>query len=138
MGGFVKLDCGLLHSTVWRDPDARIVFLAALLMAEPDEITQPMAQLPVDGLEPTGWTVPPGFYGFVRASGPGIVDQARLPQEAGMAALRRLGEPDPQSRSQDHEGAGSSGWTGLRRVELRQVSAARLHGRGAAKLIPRA
>lgn len=101
---FVKLDCGILKSTIWFHRDQRDVFLTALLMAEPRELTAPAPQLEVDTLNKTGLIVPPGWYGFVEASGKGIAHQAQVPPEAGMAALRALGEPDVESRSQDFEG----------------------------------
>src|SRR3990167_930952 len=37
---FVKLDCGILDSTLWFDRDARDVFLTALLMAVPYEVRE--------------------------------------------------------------------------------------------------
>lgn len=101
---FVKLDCGILNSTLWVERECREVFITALLMAEPFEVTEPLDQLKVSSLEKTGWIVPPGWYGFIPAAGPGIVRRAIMEQEAGLAALARLGEPDPASRSQDFEG----------------------------------
>ena len=101
---FVKLDCGILYSTVWVDRDARDVFITALLMAQPGELLTPEPQLEANSLTPTGWEVPPGWYGFVEAAGPGIVRQAGVDDAAGMLALERLGSPDPESRSQQHEG----------------------------------
>lgn len=101
---FVKLDCTILRSTIWMDRPAREVFITALLMAEPREFTESVEQLRVGAIEPTGWSAPPGWYGFVPAAGPGIVGAALLPQDEGMAALERLGSPDPESRSQAHGG----------------------------------
>ena len=101
---FVKLDCGILNSTIWDDRDARDVFITALLMAEPYELQKPMAQIEVDSMEPTGWEVPIGWYGFVRAAGAGIVRQALVPRKVGVACLKRLGAPEAESRSKAHEG----------------------------------
>lgn len=101
---FVKLDCGILNSTIWDDRDARDVFITALLMAEPHELREPMAQIEVDSMELTGWDVPVGWYGFVRAAGAGIVRQALVPREVGVACLKRLGSPEAESRSKAHEG----------------------------------
>lgn len=101
---FVKLDCGILNSTIWDDRDARDVFITALLMAEPYELRKPMAQIEVDSMELTGWEVPIGWYGFVRAAGAGIVRQALVPREVGVACLKRLGSPEAESRSKAHEG----------------------------------
>lgn len=102
--GFVKLDTGLLTSTLWAHREEREVFITALLMAEPRELHQPAPQLEVDSLRETGFVVPPGWYGFVAAAGPGIVRQAIVKPGPGMAALKALGEPDPESRSKEFEG----------------------------------
>lgn len=101
---FVKLDCGMLDSSIWPDKDARDIFITALLMALPHETTGKIPQIKVRSLEETGWLAPPDWYGLVRAAGVGIVRRCGIDQEAGLAALERLGEPDPDSRSDDHEG----------------------------------
>lgn len=104
MAGFVKLDCGILNSTLWGDTEARDVFITALLMAYPHEVTEPMVQVHVRTLEETGFVVQPGFYGFVPAAGVGIVRRSGVEQEAGLAALERLGAPEAESRTPDYEG----------------------------------
>jgi len=101
---FVKLDCGILNSTLWFERDCREVFITALLMAEPRELTEPSAQIEVDSLEPTGWQVPPGWYGFVEAAGIGIIHRARVDETLGREALRRLGSPEVSSRSPEFDG----------------------------------
>lgn len=101
---FVKLDCGILNSTLWVDRGPRDLFITALLMATPKEITEPMAQYKVRSLDKTGFLVPPGWYGFVQAAGPGIIRMAMVDSEEGTQALERLGAPDPESRSSAHEG----------------------------------
>lgn len=101
---YVKLDTGILNSTLWVDRDAREIFLTALLMAEPYEVLEPMPQLEVASLETTGFCVPPGWYGFVSAAGVGIVRRAMLEQDAGLEALARLGVPEVESRSRDFDG----------------------------------
>ena len=101
---FVKLDCGILNSTLWVEREPRDVFITALLMAQPIEIREPMPQFEVRSLEQTGFVVPPGWYGFVQAAGPGIVRMSMADQSAGMDALEKLGAPDPESRSSDFEG----------------------------------
>ena len=101
---FVKLDCGILNSTLWFERDAREIFITALLMAEPFELLDPAPQIQVDSLELTGWVVPPGWYGFVPAAGVGIVDRAKVPAAAGYPALRMLGEPEISSRTPDFDG----------------------------------
>ena len=101
---FVKLDCGIINSTLWFDREARDVFLTALLMAEPQDFDQPVPQLHVNSLTETGWQAPAGWYGFVPASGPGIIDRAKISQEDGRKALERLGEPESNSRSSEFDG----------------------------------
>lgn len=103
---FVKLDVGILDSTLWALPLERDIFLTGLCMSKPFTLTQPMPQLDVTTGQPTGWEVPPGDYGFIASAGPGIVRRAmlRASLEKGMAALTVLGEPEAESRSSDFEG----------------------------------
>ncbi len=101
---FVKLDCGILNSTLWVERDSRDIFITALLMAQPFEVKEPMEQLEVGEIKPTGFVVPPGWYGFVEAAGPGIVRRALADMKDGMEALRKLGEPDSESRSSEFDG----------------------------------
>lgn len=101
---FVKLDCDILTSTIWYDPDARIMFLTALLMAVPREYLEPAPQIAVRDLTLLGWNAPPGWYGFVPAAGVGITNRAGVEKEAGLAALERLGSPEPDSRSPEYDG----------------------------------
>lgn len=104
MAGYVKLDSGMLDSTVWFDRDVRNVFLTALLMAEPRELTVDTPQLEVTSLERTGWMVPAGWYGIAHAASTGIVARAGLTPEAGLAALAKMGKPEPESRSSAFQG----------------------------------
>lgn len=101
---FVKLDCGILDSTIWFDREAREVFITALLMAEPREFQDPQPQIEIRSLENTGWEVPPGWYGFVPASSLGIIHRAKVTEEAGLTALERLSSPEQESRTPDFEG----------------------------------
>ena len=101
---FVKLDCGILNSTLWFEREAREVFLTALLMAEPFETHTPLPQIAIDSLELTGWSVPPGWYGFVPAASVGIIHRAKVSEAAGLQALQRLGSPEDTSRSKDFDG----------------------------------
>lgn len=101
---FVKLDCGILNSTLWMARDCREVFITALLMAEPREFDEPMPQIEVRNLEHTGFVVPPGWYGFVPAAGVGIIRQAMIADEQGLQALEKLGMPEVSSRSQEWDG----------------------------------
>lgn len=101
---FVKLDTQILDSTVWVDREAREMFITALLLAHPYEAKEPMPQIHVRSLENTGYVIPPGWYGFVPAAGVGIARRAMVEMEAGLAALERLGDEDPESRSSDFGG----------------------------------
>lgn len=102
---FVKLDCGILNSTLWFERTAREIFITALLMAEPFETPDPLPQICTNSLELTGWFVPPGWYGFIQAAGVGIIHRAQLElNDDTRAALASLGEPELTSRSQDFEG----------------------------------
>jgi hypothetical protein len=101
---FVKLDAAILRSTIWyKRPDLEL-FLAALLMAEPREYLAPVNTIKVDSLDDGGFQVPPGWYGFVPASGPGIIAQAFVDEKTGIEALKSLGAPEKESRSQAFEG----------------------------------
>lgn len=101
---FVKLDTGILNSTLWMDRSARELFITALLMAEPFEAREPLEQIKIGSLESTGFIVPPGWYGFVHAASVGIINRAGMDRETGMAALEILGSPEDGSRSRDFEG----------------------------------
>lgn len=101
---FVKLDCGLLTSTLWFDREAREVFITALLLAKPEVFDNEIEAIEVDTLQPSGWTVPAGWYGFAAACGPAIVSLAKIDQSTGMLALRRLCQPDGESRSKEYDG----------------------------------
>jgi hypothetical protein len=101
---FVKLDTKILDSTLWMELECREIFITALLMAEPTEISEPMEALRAGSLEPLGFTVQPGWYGFVPAAGPAIARRAMVAGDGGLAALEKLASPDAGSRSVDHEG----------------------------------
>lgn len=101
---FVKLDCGILDSTLWIERECREIFITSLLMAAPFELAKPAPQIAIQSLELTGFIVPMGWYGFVSAAGPGIVRRAMVDYEPGMIALDRLGSPDPESRSKEFDG----------------------------------
>lgn len=102
---YVKLDTDILNSTIWFDHPQRDLFITALLMADPYEVRAPEPQLRVTALEETGWTVPPGWYGFVAAAGPGIAARAGIPwDDETRAAMERLSSPEPESRSREFDG----------------------------------
>jgi hypothetical protein len=94
----------MIDSTLWIDREAREIFITALLMAQPMEIREPAKQIEVESLEYTGFEAPVGWYGFVAAASTGIINRCGISREAGMAALIRLGEPEAESRTPDHEG----------------------------------
>ena len=104
MAGFVKLDRGLIASTGWADVNTRCIWITALLLAELYEVREPTPQLELTSLDETGWMVPPGWYGKVPAASTGIIRLAGIDQEKGMAALERMGKPEPESRSQEFDG----------------------------------
>ncbi len=99
MAGFVKLDCGMLQSSIWFDRDVRDLFITALLMATPYEITVPTPTIATDSLEDGGMVVPPGWYGFVAAAGTGIVHRSMIDPKRGPECLKALASPEPDSRS---------------------------------------
>lgn len=99
MTGYVRLDVGIVDSSLWLDRDARDLFVTALLLARPRRIPKALPQYEVEQLEPTGWMVPAGWYGFIEASGPGLAHRALVPWEQAREALHRLGSPDADSKS---------------------------------------
>jgi len=101
---FVKLDCNILNSSLWIDRDAREVFITALLMAVPYDLDEETQEYGIGSNEPTGWMVPPGEYGFVAAASVGICRQACVEEDKGMAALIRLAQPEPDSRTPSFDG----------------------------------
>lgn len=101
---FVKLDCDILTSSLWPEKVMRDVFLTALLLAEPYEIREAEPQLFVRQLKPAGWSVPPGWYGIIRGASAGIIHHAMVGKDEGLRALEALGEPDPDSRSEEYDG----------------------------------
>ena len=101
---FVKLDTGILNSTLWLDRNCREIFITSLLMASPKEFTEPQEAISVRSLDKSGFVIPAGWYGFIEAAGIGIVNRALLPAEEGMDALERLCSIDTESRSPQFEG----------------------------------
>lgn len=102
--GFVKLDCGMLDSSIWPDRHARELFLTSLLMAKPKAFLEVLEQIEVRSLERTGHKFPPGNYGYVEASGTGIIRRSGMDSEDGLSALERLCDCDPESRTPEHCG----------------------------------
>ena len=77
---FVKLDCGILDSSLWtvEDAETRVVFITMLAMSDSE--------------------------GLCRATAPGIAARARIPLPRARKALERLEAPDPDDRSGVAEG----------------------------------
>ena len=76
---FVKLDCGILDSTLWQQPpDVRIVWVTLLAMA--------------------------GADGIIRATAPVIARRAIIPIETVREALEIFMAPDADSRTLAHDG----------------------------------
>ena len=96
---YVKLDAGILDSTLWMERGSRDIFITALLLAEPKEFSEPIRQIAVKSLDYTGFEVSPGWYGFVPAAGIGIINRAKIPVNEGFEALEKLGAEDIESRS---------------------------------------
>jgi hypothetical protein len=101
---FVKLDTRILDSTLWVERGSRDIFITALLMAEPWEAMEPVPQLEVRSLDPTGFIVPAGWYGLIPAAGIGIIRRSLLSEKQGYEALESLGRADQESRSDSFEG----------------------------------
>jgi len=101
---FVKLDCGMLDSSIWPDREARALFITALLMADPFEVERPEKTFKSSGEVDESFVVPVGWYGRVSASGSGIIRRCGIDEQEGFEALYRLAQPDPDSRTPDYEG----------------------------------
>lgn len=79
MGGFTKLFSDIVLSSIWSEDDkTRIVWITLLATSNAD--------------------------GFVSASLPGLAAAARVTIEECEASLTKLVNPDPHSRTKDHEG----------------------------------
>jgi hypothetical protein len=76
---YTKLFSGILDSTIWHEPLAtKVVWITMLAMADKD--------------------------GNVWASLPGLADRAKVTREECESALQKFFEPDPDSRSREHDG----------------------------------
>ena len=90
---FVKLDTGILDSTLWIERDQREIFITALLMAEPREFSEPIQQIEIGELIFTGFEAPPGWYGFVPAASFGIIHNRHDYRSATIKSSFLLNEP---------------------------------------------
>ncbi len=76
---FVKLDCGIIHSSLWaEDSDTKICWITLLLLAD--------------------------ATGFVRAAASAIAREAGIPAEVARRALDLFMSPDDESRTPDNAG----------------------------------
>lgn len=79
MSGYTKLFSSIIASTIWREPNhVRCVWVTMLAMSDKN--------------------------GIVEASIPGLADMARVTVQECEEALARFREPDPYSRTKDHDG----------------------------------
>ena len=102
---FIKLDTGILESTLWIDRALRDVFITSLLMAEPIQLKSLTPTYEIGSVcQCPEFLVPPDWYGFVPAADSGIIRRALVEHAEGMEALKKLASPDPSSRSPEHEG----------------------------------
>lgn len=104
MNGFVKLDCNSINSSLWADRDAKDIFLTALCMAMPIDLSNPTEILDVRTMKKTGEFLQPGEYGIIRAACSAIIRNAYVEKDKGMNALERLSSPDNESKSSKLEG----------------------------------
>lgn len=103
MAGFVKLDCGIVDSTVWTEPhDVLRVWIA--LLAKCDAV------------------------GIVRGSVPALALLCMVPVPRMVEILDRLASPDPFSRTPDNDGRrieplkDGGGWLILNYVKHREIT----------------
>ena len=102
---FVKIDTGITDSSLWQDKPARDLFFTALCMAQPFFTEEPLEALEIRSLEKTGFIVPEGGYGFVKAASTGIIAREGFTEmEDGFAALERLGSPEPFGKGDEFDG----------------------------------
>jgi len=74
-------------------------------MAVPHFTDHDSEEIATGSNELTGYVVPAGAYGLVKAAGPGIIKREGFTDQAeGMAALERLAGPDHTSKSPEFDG----------------------------------
>jgi hypothetical protein len=106
---FVKVDCGIVESSLYLRSrrDQRSLFLTALFKARPFELRAPSPALAIRSLDPhpSGFVVPPGWYGFVRVSPAKLLEIDGIDDaDSGAPALEALADRDDDSRSREHDG----------------------------------
>jgi hypothetical protein len=100
MSGYTKLFSNIVASTIWREDDkTRILWITLLALSDKD--------------------------GFVGGSIPGLADMARMSIADCEQGLQKLQQPDPYSRTLDHEGRRievvDGGWLILNRAKYRDL-----------------
>jgi len=113
VSGYAQLDSGIIHSTIWSEPNhVRIVWITMLAIAD--------------------------ARGYVGASVPGLAHSARVSIEECVEALELFQQPDQYSRDKEYEGrrieACEGGWLLLnyrKRRELRDPEKRREQNREA-------
>lgn len=98
MSGWTKLFSSIIDSSVWQEDDkTRLVWVT--MLAKSDR------------------------HGMVESSVPGLAHAAHVSLEDCLAALKKLSDPDPYSRSKEYEGRriaeAPGGWTILNRAKYR-------------------
>ena len=102
---FIKLDVGTLDSSIWTDDLGFKMLMGVSMKAVPILFEAAVEVLDPMTMKPAGWSVPPGWYGFARVSGPWIARQCRMgSEEERTAAFVRLCSPEEESRSKEFEG----------------------------------
>lgn len=101
MAGFVKLDCAILESTIWAEPDDVLrVWIALLAKAD--------------------------SFGVVRSTLPAMANQCRTTLDRMHQILELFKAPDPYSRTPDNEGRRleeiEGGWLVLNYVKHREIT----------------
>jgi hypothetical protein len=99
MSGYTKLFSSIVGSTIWSEDDhTRLVWITMLALAN--------------------------WHGEVEASVPGLAKLASVPLESVEQALRKLSQPDPYSRTKDHDGRRieeiDGGWLILNHAKYRE------------------
>lgn len=76
---FVKLDCGIIHSSLWAESsDTKVCWITLLLLAD--------------------------ATGFVRAAASAIAREAGIPADVARQSLELFASPDDESRTPDNQG----------------------------------
>jgi len=99
--GFTKLDSGIVHSSIWSEAySTRVLWVTMLAMCD--------------------------MNGFVAASRPGLIRAANITEIEFDSGIATLEDPDPDSRSSEHDGRRvekcEGGWLVLNHAKYRAFS----------------